>query len=253
MKIFLCLRNTQDWDSVDVRTLRDKSNRFHDQLTLLSNIDNWEKFVSIKYNKYRSILKKIAMSKWTLPWVSYDSNFLEKLDEEDILVPIDDDDWMHPDFEDFIIKNSKGSEFGFWDKVVNQTASNFNIHTWNDFHKYIGSNNYFFKVSFLKSQGIEKTKSLIKNHHTTLYVAKSMNLKIMDKKNIIMSLYNVHPGSFSVLNHTGFNNFFSLFPKNIPPKVPVWYEWAKEGIEEIRELILSLKIENYITKKIKFF
>lgn len=164
MRIFLCLRNTQDWENISINDLFKKSNVFHKCSTYFKNIRRWQKYVTPNYFEYRIKLKKIAMSQWNLPWLEYSENFLDNLDDDDLIVPVDDDDWFHPEFEKFLIKNSKNFDFGYWGAIVNQTSNNYNIHEWYKFNDYVCSNSYFLKVSFLRSQSIEKTKELIKDH-----------------------------------------------------------------------------------------
>ena len=254
MRVILCLRFTRDWKNIDINNLLDQSNPFYKCYNFFKNIKIWKRHINPNYFEYRAKLKDIAMSQWTLPWFDYNDNFLENLNDDDIVVPIEDDDWFHPDIEKFLIKNSKNYDYGCWNAIVNNTSNEFNIHDWHRFHDEICTNSYSFRVSFLRSQNQELVNDLIKNHYTTLNIAKSMNLKIMDCRDSIMSVYNRHPGSHSILNHiVREEGFFSLFPKNKPMAVPHCYKWAASGIELVRDLICSLEIKANEKRNIKFF
>lgn len=253
MNIFLCLRNHQDWEKINIDKIWCKSNVFHDELTFLSNVKNWEKCIFPNYIDFRLSIKKIALSKWSLPYYIYDDDLIHKFNDEDIIVPIDDDDWLHPNFKEFIEENSKNYDFGFWDKLVNHTVGVFNLHSWYKHHSGMGSNNYFFRIGFLKKLSLEKVRKLIKDH---CYVSKFVQvnrLKIMDKKEVIMSVYNQHPASYSVLKTIGHNDFISLFSKKENKEIPFCYEWTKEGINEVRNLVSSIAIKDYNYKEFKIF
>lgn len=254
MRIFLCLRNTRDWNNIDINDILDESNIFNNCSTYIKNIRRWQKYITPKYFEYRQILKDIAINQWSLPWFAYCDNYIEHLNDEDIIVPVDDDDWFHPDLENFLVENSKNCDFGYWDAIVNQTVNNFNIHTWHSCHDYVCSNTYFFRVSFLRSQKSELGKKLIKDHFVALKTAKEMGLKIMDKKDSIMSVYNRHPGSYSILDYIRYENvFLSLFSKKEIPPIPDFCKWATGGINLVRDLICSLEVKDHVQKNIKFF
>ncbi len=76
-----------------------------------------------------------------------------------------------------------------------------------------------------------------------LDAAKLDSLKVLSMKDQILSLYNWHPGSISVIknikNIENIENFLKIFPKSNIKNIPKIYYWAKESIEKFNQILLS--------------
>lgn len=253
MKVFLYLRKTEDWNKINKDYLTNKNifvNEYYQSKFATNDICRqplvwWNKICKITWMEYREKFKQIATSLWSFPHLTGDSYL--NLNDEDIVVPVDDDDWHHPDLCLFL-QNTKEYEYGCWNAIVNATAFDFNFHLWDQYHKNICSNGYFFKVSVLKKIGPELSLNVLHNHSQSLEIAKKLKLKIIDKRNSIFALYNWHPGSISVLSKlTKTNDFKKLFPKNNIKSIPEGQSWVKSGVERVQSLIKSIEFNSIPT------
>lgn len=254
MKVYFYLRRTEDWANATNEDLL-RSNGFCENWIKLNLQESlayssqsevwkmppfwWNKICSISWQEYRHRIKQVATSFWNAEQVVGD-NFLD-LDDEDIVIPVDDDDWFHPDLVNFLTKHGPDYDYGCWDVVVNNTAFNFNFELWTKYHKNICSNGYFFKANILKKIDYKKAMNILHNHSKTLEIAKHMGLKIMDRRDQVFALYNWHPGSISAMFQIkSIRDFKMLFPKGKMKTIPNYCTWAKDGVEKIETIIKDI-------------
>jgi hypothetical protein len=255
MKIFLYLRNTKNWNKIKLNNLYDNKNNYHFCKTyrFINNVKLWNKFIDPDYFNFREKLKKEMMGLWKIPYVTQSDNFLKKLNDDDIIVPVDDDDFFHPELEDFLLEYAKDNEYGHWGTLVHTSFMNNRFSIWENNKKKLGSskieictNCYFFKLKVLKKLNHKQVVELLSTHHNSLFKAKEMNLKIMNKENCVMSVYNRHPASHSILRHLSSGNHFKNIFNTNKNQVPKQWHWAKEGIDKITNLISNVKINENI-------
>lgn len=252
MKIFFYLRRTEDWEQINEEYLL-RPNGFYDNWIALNFGSEfakddtcrqpliwWNKICRTTWAEYRAKIKEIATSLWNLPHITGDA-YLD-LNDDDVLVPIDDDDWCHPDLPFFLSQNASRYEFGCWNTIVNSTAFGFNFHIWGNHHKKICSNGYFFKIAALKKIGPKMSLNVLHNHAQTLEISKKLQLKIMDRRDQVFSLYNWHPGSISVISQIkNPSDLKRLFPKGKIKPIPENHMWIKPGVARVESLLQSLE------------
>ena len=261
MNIFFYLRRTEDWGQITHDYLL-RPNGFYDNWINLNFSPQqgqedifrqpfiwWNKICKTPWTEYRCKIKEIATSLWNVPHILGDA-YLD-LNDDDILIPIDDDDWCHPDLPFFLSQNAGSYDYGCWNTIVNNTAFGFNFHIWGNHHKKICTNAYFFKISALKKIGSKMATNVLHNHSQTLEIAKKLEFKIMDRRDQVFSLYNWHPGSIAVLSQIKEpNDLRRLFPKGKMKPIPENHMWIKPGVARFEAVLESLEF-NSISSDIK--
>lgn len=256
MKVFLYIRNTRNWNQTNICDLyNNKNNNFSKTYRFLNNVKLWNKYISPNYFNFRAELKKEVMSLWKIPYFTPTENFLKKLDDDDIIVPVDDDDYFHPNLEQFLLENVEDNEYGHWGTIVHTSFMDNRFFIWRKNRPELGlekieiaTNCYFFKVKALKKLNFQQVVCLLSVHHDSLLKAKKMKLKIMNKENHLMSVYNRHPASHSILRHLDSGIFFKDIFNIGKQELPRGWIWAKEGVDKITNLISNVKINEDISK-----
>ena len=230
MQIFIYLRRTQDYKNCE---------KF-----LISNelLNLWNNTCSISYQEYREAIKKIAINEWKFPIIGFEE--IAKLNDEDIILPSDDDDWFHPLINNELLEKTTDFDFGYWNTLVSSSRSNFGLSVWFNHHKEIASNGYFVKTKVLKNS--PDMLLYLNKHMQAERLAIKDNLKILNLKHQILSVYNWHPGSFSVLKQIkNKEDFCNVFPKNQSKSVPKAYNWAKNPIEKFNNTVSNINFNSF--------
>ena len=138
-------------------------------------LEVWRNTFYIDYFGYRSQLKKIGES--NLRFVAANNTnvrivfgfdeFQSLLEEEDDawIIPIDDDDWLHPNIIESIRQSEPSKTLVrwhdyWWDLLKNQKILH---HQTAQFH-YLGSNNWAIKKSRLKQYELAEAAMIASNH-----------------------------------------------------------------------------------------
>lgn len=184
------LRMTEDWANVSLEDLT----FYQDKFKIL--IQMWDNRFSIRYFRYRELIKDIAMRQWPMPFITELPN---EINDDEWFVPSDDDDWTNPRLPEFLERQT--GEYVYWDSIVNQMCIKYGNHKWFSCHNGIGSNNYALKGSLLRRANDVQLTDLVHNHLRSIEVAKELGAEICEHKDKILSCYNNHPGSISSLHH----------------------------------------------------
>lgn len=245
MKIYIYLRNTEDWDQVGL----DNVTFYHAQKH--SNVPHWNKVSSLSWFEYRRKLKKICMKAiegLDVPilyfGMDHSVNILDIISDDDFVLPTDDDDWFHPGIEHFV-KQHSNCEVLLWDTVVNQTARRYAIHNFYEWHPHdvAGTNGYALRGSYLKRY-FKKSGHVnsLMSHGEVLRHARFADADVKDlRKDYRMSCYNWHPGSMSAMNVIkDYMHVLKLFPCN-EPYLPTHLDWLNPPYWKIIDLIQSLR------------
>ena len=191
MTASIFLRMTEDWDNVSLDGIT-----FYKNLELIrATIRMWDRIFPVRYFKYRSQIKDIALRQWPLPHIT---ELPQEIGDNDWFIPSDDDDWFHHDLPKFL--EAQNEEYVYWGSVVNMTYTKYNVHKWFMAHDVIGSNNYAIKGSLMKRADDNQRLDLIHNHPHSIEIARGLGATIGEHKDKILSCYNCHPGSISALH-----------------------------------------------------
>jgi len=234
------MRQTEDWGTVTWETLEPP-------WTDVSRVDleyrvPWDKAFKVPYFEYRRRLKEIAMSAWTLDFIHCDPKKLaNRINDDDYIIPSDDDDWFNPAVEDFLL--SSDEEFISWDSIVNRMAYRFAIIPHKKFNKEIPipSNGYAIKGSVIKRASGKQRWEMLMSHTHADKVTLELGCSVLNRKDLLLGLYNWHIGSMSAL--VGLQDplcIRGLLPKNSPVALPKEWEWAEPQFSQVLELVQSL-------------
>ncbi len=230
MALKLYLRKTEDWDNVTYETLSYRNfwtNRHWKIQTL------WDKRSYIPWIELRKSLKNLSLSQWPLP---YETEETLDLKDDDLLIPTDDDDWIHPEIAQ-IVDVMADLDYLSWNAYVNQMVFNYNIHRWHPVHQNIGTNCYCLRGSFLKGLSRKDFATLMHNHSDSVTIAASLGARV-GKIPDILSVYNWHPGSISAIGAAESHQDISkLFPTDEPDIKKAQGLWFEEYYLRILKLI----------------
>lgn len=245
------LRKTLDWNTVTEENLLAKNQEIDNQHCIrllkqgrLSNaIRNWNTTFSLNYFTFKEKIKALAAN--NLKEVKNINLFINKPEElpntEFNLLPIDDDDWFHPDIFSFLLPQA---DVYYWPHTfINQ---NCNIKELKGIGRKIYTNNFA-----ITNQGYEKLKSsqidITRDYSIFSGGAINQLLKLNISSEFInrpLNVANKSPSSFSILMKV--NNLIE-YVKSFDKEVEVTsdLEWSQKLLDQrrklIQELILSIR------------
>lgn len=234
------MRQTEDWANVTWEMLKPP---WMD----VSKIDleyriPWNKAFKVTYFEYRHRIKQIAMSGWPFDFVYCDPNKLaSEIDDDDLVVPSDDDDWFGPNLEKLLC--SSDDEFIMWDSVVNRMTYNFGLCPHKKFNPEIplASNGYAFRGSAIKRASKEQRWQMLMSHAYAELTANEMACSSLDRRDLLLSVYNWHIGSFTALIKVYDPLIIKrLLPKNDPVLLPKRWQWMEPQYGQVVDLVQSL-------------
>jgi len=253
MKLWIFLRNTEDWGNVTlehfqdgkISTNNDPSINQHAKDRFLNSISLWNKNLSLNYFDFRNEIKELATSTWKdIPVVIEDINTLiNKIEDDDIVLPLDDDDWLHPEFENIVIHNCL-DEICVLNQVVFDTRD-WSISRWNN-EQLLGSSHVLFRASLLKTIDKKSRFHFLKYHPWIYKTAQETNTKIAIMNNMpILICYLSTFGSFSKM--TAPNVIYNKWEINEATqltKIPDLCDetmWCKNHIEKFKQITDKIK------------
>lgn len=217
MAVVIFLRNTEDWGNITIddilhrRTKHVEDNDIHQE-----SIDKayprwkeWEKKFSFDFLEYRRRIKQIAMDNWgdRKVYVEDWKRLIQEVEDDDIVVPIDDDDWLHPQLEAYLYPHFEHFDCVMWDQVTYNTRD-FGARRRHEYHDKLGSNNYALTGRLLRQAEALYShrmyaKKFLKFHGRVTYALSAMQCNYMVLNSPLLSCYNWHIGSASVLVNVG--------------------------------------------------
>lgn len=226
--IYLYLRCTEDWANVTCEALGKK--RFKKD-----GVSIFNKAFDLDWFEYRRRFKEIATSMWRSPHVSSSCDFLN---DDDWLLPTDDDDWHHPSIIEKIGQIS-GYDYICWDAYTIKMVQNHGIYLYElPKRESIASNAYAIRVGFLKNL---HTLLILNAHNDSRHLALQAGGRILDWRGSgALSAYFWHLGSISFLNRIqreGLSRHLRKFiPVNKPIKIKSHQQWLEPGYSQIVSL-----------------
>jgi hypothetical protein len=233
--IYLYLRSTEDWANAKPHTIT--KNWFNKD-----GLYKFNKAFALDWFEYRRQIKEIAVSMWQFPFIeSFESIY--DLHDDTWLLPIDDDDWHHPSIKE-LDKIRLEFDYVCWSSFIvnmvgNHSIHHFQINSASSQEESIASNAYAIRVRFLKKIGIRRLgRKILSAHTTSRHLVYEAGGQILDERPNILSVYNWHLGSISVLNKVmeENGNLRSLLPRNNPVKIERQHKWLEPGYSQIVEL-----------------
>lgn len=233
MNVNIFLRKRENW-----KDLKIEDSWFHGKKEKIDFIKNeWNQFF-YTWQEFREIISKKSIDELNdlnMPILTTVDEVL-KLSDDDVVVPIDDDDWFHPNIEDYIKSEMKDYEILQWTQIVNHCLDERFIRMWGatDWAKsvFFCTSDHCFKVGYLKSLPKKDVELILQKH----WIVKDVSFYC---KRIYlpecMSCYNHHIGSHTIIDE---NPEKILNIKNYEhiSEIPKYAEWAKDNILWLDEL-----------------
>lgn len=237
--ITLFVRRLQDWqncayDKLDGTVLQEKPVRI------------WDRIFTYPYFKYRQAIREVAFDNWRLPWRSIPvRQFLQTVGDDELVLPVDDDDWFHPELEFYL--RSCGADFVYWGDIVNQTCLYASVHSWYSCHQTMCSNNYAVRGHVLKSLAYRDAHYVLCGHSQVLDVMQSAGVDIESWPQRFLSCYNWHPGSVSALTGDQLaiteRDMPRLLPKNLMTTLPPEFEWIQPWHSRFNDIVRQIRLK----------
>jgi hypothetical protein len=247
MSVYLIVRKTQDWKNSNFDTLTFPSGYRKPEYSpnLLRTV--WKKLYRDSYFEFRYNLNKIVATAWKHPILAnnlHDIDFTElrsAIKEDDWILPTDDDDYFHPNIEEFLEQNCKNYEIAQWDVIYNNANILHKVESWEKHHDFTCSNAYAIRGSvFFKLDDKELIRLLV-DHGGIIKRFLQHNLSFVKFPNHQMGVYNFHSGSLSfIMNHSLKKEWPNSPKKNSIKLKPEW-EWANPQLTQVANLVKSLR------------
>lgn len=232
-KIWLFITETEDWSNYSYHKLQQ---RLKDTTLYLPQLNGkiklmrqWDHQFRLSYFRYRQEIKKIAEKNWVNLNVIERSfeKLLEVVGDEDWVIRSDDDDWLHPNVDQFLDTNF---DFLHWDSWVYNvwkgSISRYNNVGYGKLHNCPCSNGYAIKGKQVKKLPKKNIQVLLSNHTLAKQIAHRFKLRTHFIEEIL-SCYNKHPGSLSS----------ERFGSRAHCKKPSFNEWPKPYALQLWQLI----------------
>lgn len=232
------LRKTQDWRKERHFKMPGYLKQFGEKPDELIRI--WNKAFAIDYFEFRARLKEIAISNWRLPFITGPiEKLFHKLDDNQLILPVDDDDWFHPDLKEIL--QDKKEEFIYWEEIENFSTFVYTAGPRSRFLKHPGSNAYAVRVSFLKKLPRNELLGMLQNHSLSLDIANRHDASVSENLDFHYSCHNRHPASASSFwDIHDYLDIRKLLPRKFNP-LPFQYKWMWEEQRQLFKLVESLR------------
>lgn len=205
--VIIYVRCTEDWSNYSIEKFWEKQscgdfasgtlNNVNLAREFIRQVNIWDHKMGVGYFEYRSHLKAIAQSNLDKYKICYNINELSSVDDDDIICPVDDDDWFRDDLNDKLPHYIEDADCLIWDQVVH-TLPTFGPHRWFHCHDIVGSNNYAIRGKYIKTLSLSDKKFLLHNHVNFDNTYKKLKYRRVDD---LLSCYLWHIGSFTYMLH----------------------------------------------------
>jgi hypothetical protein len=260
MNVVIVMRSCPDYDKLDNQSFAHQfGKRFILSAELKACSENdvlkvWSKVFALPYLMYRKELAKIASSAHNatgLKTVRGEEEFLpwyENTSSDDIVVPVDDDDWFRPDISRIAEQFDECTNLVYWRKITFKNYNSCKIYS--SFRFRLASNNWAIRKSWLDQQGVDRAQSLIlgSHVHAEKYVVANMNMQFVKGVDECWSIYNRHCGSLALLQAFCKSGTLIESLKEIAKRssVPIVLQsdikwWAQPHVEKIYKLNANLR------------
>jgi len=250
--IYVFLRSTEDWKDISIDqcrqpiTMGDGSSD-HLPEPLVNLLEDWNKKYQNSWQKFRYRLKEKATEICPVQVISKYSD-VHKLNNNDIVIPMDDDDWLHPEISDFI-NSEMGDSIDVlqWQQICNSYINIRSLSYWgqDSFQRSMiyCTSDHCIKAGFLKKLSQHELHLLLQNH-------KYLLRKLYEAKRLYvpepMSCYNQHIGSYTCLIRC--KDVSNLASWVVPLKHPIdkkalWASSLIEWLHTFSELTTNKKVK----------
>lgn len=237
MNIYIFLRRTEDWANVSLNECKRKSDGSSRDRKHLSILHQWNSEFSMTWQMYRFYLQKKAFESWGSIPILHNKNDVISKNDEDVIIPIDDDDWLHPDIVPFIQSEIKNNTVLQWTQILNAyDISNRYINKWGltDYQRKAvhGTSDHCLRIGYLKKLNTQELNTSLLGHGHVWRAFLHTRRQYVPET---MSCYNHHMGSYSFLINT--NNLNDCKKRvEFINSIPEWSLWAESNIHWLDKL-----------------
>lgn len=263
MRVWIFLRNTEDWGNMNLtKVLYNSKLSMSGECTLKSSSCEFAKGVhqfnstfSMSFFEFRKRIKELAMSTWMkIPFIQEDDEKLvETISDDDFVLPIDDDDWIHPEFEEILktltidqIGSLNQSCFCLREKRVVSDVRGVKNLLWSGARNY-GSCQVVFRGSLLKNCSKNLRTSFLRRHESIGIASKNNSIPIdyMKTNDPFLTCYVNHLANHNKLSwNGGFEEdvmIESLKTKKI--QIEDGFMWVKPYVEKMMEICNEIEVK----------
>jgi hypothetical protein len=247
MAVYLIVRQTQDWKNSNFGSLTFPSGYRKPEFN--SNILRtvWKQLYRDSYFEFRHSLNQIVMTAWKQPIIAKNLHSIDlrelrsTIKEDDWILPTDDDDYFHPNIEEFLKENCDNYEIAQWDVICNNINIFHEVESWTKYNDFPCSNAYAIRGSVVPKLDDKELIRLFVDHGGIMKRFLHHNLSFIKFPHHQMAVYNFHSGSLSfIMNHSVTKDWQNSTQQNLVKLKPEW-EWANPQLTQITNLVKSLR------------
>lgn len=190
----------------------------------------WGNQLQMSWYQYRAALKKICTSCWSLP-VVYDWS---ELKDNDFVVPMDDDDFPHPQLSELIESEIKNYDTCWFNVTTHEMHK---VHMLHEVQHQLPMM-YCLKVGTLRKLPYNDAIDLVHGHIVYEKLVNKHQLKAIRFTRQSMGLFHRHLGSHSILRLFEGEQIETLIPRVFHP-IPL--DWYTPQCAEVIDLVKGLR------------
>lgn len=247
MNVTIVVRSCPDYSKINLATFLNQLNdpyKPHAELKEImehSVIETWNNFFAMDFFSYRQEVASIARHNLNNIKCRIVKGFAEfghwlALKEDEVVVPVDDDDWFSPDIINLGTSFREQDNLVCWNKSTFKTFNRSKFYLSKGFR--LASNNWAVRKSWLQSLNTKTAYDFIlgSHRHSQTYVEHNLS---KDKINVLdanLSVYVRHLGSLVLLRSFCQSNSVVSTLKMVCQRwpteaiVPPNYNWARDYI-----------------------
>lgn len=244
MNIYIFLRKTEDWKNVDVEDCKFPLFKAGEQ-DHVPILREWNKSFPVTWQKYRQSLQDKSFENWKIP-ILFNINDVLNKNDEDVVIPIDDDDWLHPNIDSIIKSEMRNNDLLQWTQIINEYTIGRSVSKWGkaDWQRKIGhcTSDHCLRIGCLKNFSRNDCDHCL-NGHGNVWMSFLYKRRMYIPE--ILSCYNHHIGSHSFLIKIKSIEEIRIAVNQISDNIPNWTTWAEPMIKwldnESKNVVKNIK------------
>lgn len=256
MNVVIAVRSCPDYKNLSGDAFANQLNEPYKpktelQIFIANNImELWDKSFKMNFLNYRHSLASISMNNYKATGCKILKGYLEFLDwyesdEDGIVVPIDDDDYLSPDLANLVNEFDDDSNVVVWPHYVLHSVTR--LHFGNTTGSRLHSNNWAVRKSYLKTLDDKQARQLVLLSHAhadTHFKNNNIKRQVIDN---VYSVYNRHAASLSFIRtKIDQEDFHAELPKAAKrpvsiDSVPEAINWIKTYLDDIAKLNTAIR------------
>jgi len=235
MRVIHYIRSYEDWSQKSESHMIPHMLTDQNAATYIQALKDWQETYPISLYQFRHRLQQITLKNLAhigSGRISYDQA-LGELEDNDILVPTDDDDFWSPLLIDRLTSLSKDYDFVRWRNLAHGCTQGVGrLRKVKENSMGLASCAYAVRMRAIRQLSAKEGFYIVNYHWTPLNIASKRGLKSINLDDDL-SCYNWHPGCTSKLRRHGFTKSSCL----MPPYYTVENSWVRPYLTELYRLM----------------